>query len=129
MSHGCSAGHAPLQGATTFATDPVLLLGAFGFGCCDQADRVLAWLWQQLGYDTRLAVFDFHTVPEIYYGGACRLLDPDHRVYYLAGDNGTIAGVEEILADPSLGARTADADFNHPLGTKEALMGERFAQT
>ena len=47
----------------------------------------------------------FHTVPEIYYNNGWHLYDADHKVYYLAEDNKTVAILAEIIADPSLVAR------------------------
>ena len=91
--HNCSAGTGK-QPTGNFLTDPALILNSFGFGCCDQKDRVLAWIWQKFGYETRLAAMTFHTVAEIYYGG-CHMLDPDHQSYYLR-DDGSIASIADI---------------------------------
>jgi len=67
--HACSAGTQTSAGPALFTTDPALLTNAFGFGCCDQLSRILAWIWRGLGYRTRLALYSFHTVPEVFLAG------------------------------------------------------------
>jgi hypothetical protein len=98
----CSAGS-----KYEYASDPLRILYGYGFGCCDQLAMTLAWLWSGGGYQTRLAMMTFHTVPEIFYGNAWHMLDPDHRVIYRNPD-GSIASVDQILADNSLVVRTPD---------------------
>jgi hypothetical protein len=123
--HFCSAG-APGD-PLAYAVEPLRLLNGFGFTCCDQSSAILDWLWQAAGYETRIASMTFHTVPEIYYNGGWHLYDADHKVYYLAEDNKTVASVAEIIADPSLVARVADASGNDPSGYPAALMAEQYA--
>jgi len=109
-SHFCGAG------GTTPTYDALAVLNSFGFGCCDQLAETLAWIWQQEGYQTRVAfLLNFHDVPEIFFGGAWHMLDPDHNVYY-PKDDGTIASVADVLANPNLVARTADPQGNDPVG-------------
>jgi len=116
----CSAGSSYEQ-----VRDPLRILYGSGFGCCGQLAVTLASLWSgasrmaapssfghpgfaaQRRYPTRIAVMAFHTIPEIYYGNAWHMLDPDHRVFYRNAD-GSIASVAQILANPSLVARTPD---------------------
>src|SRR5262245_56095362 len=73
--HLCSSGARQDRGLR----DPLRFLGAYGFGCCDQSARVLAWIWQQLGYQVRVAVMPFHTIPEVWYGNAWHMLVPGHE--------------------------------------------------
>ena len=98
----CSAGY-----NNQIATDPLQILYGYGFGCCEQTAMTLAWLWSGAGYQTHLATMTFHTVPEIFYGSAWHMLDPDHRVFYRNPD-GSIASVDQILRHPSLVANTPD---------------------
>lgn len=120
----CSAGtSSDPQGS---ASDPMHILNGYGFGCCGQVANILAWLWAGVGYPVRVAVFTFHTVPEIYYGGAWHLLDPDHRVFYRNLD-GSIASVAQVLADPSLVANTHDANGLDPVGWPAVEMAELYA--
>jgi len=125
--HFCSAG-APGD-PSAYADEPLRLLNGFGFTCCDQSARILDWLWQGAGYQTREGTMTFHTVPEIYYNNGWHLYDADHKVYYLAQDNKTVASLAEIIADPSLVARVADANGNDPSGYPAALWAEQYAAT
>ena len=125
--HYCSAG--TQTGLTqTYSYDPVLLLSGFGFGCCDQTARELIWLWQSMGYQGRLAAMTFHTVPEVFYGGAWHMLDPDHKIYYLGEDNATIASVADVMADPDLVARTSDGSGHDPVGWLATDMAELYPE-
>ncbi|HVO79403.1 MAG TPA: hypothetical protein VMT28_01655 [Terriglobales bacterium] len=124
FSHFCYAGNA----ASGEVYDPLRLLRGYGFACCEQVARVLAWLWEGAGYEARLASMkNFHTVPEIYYQGAWHMYDPDHKVYYLARDNQTVADVAMAKADPYLVARTADANGNDPVGYSAQWMADQYA--
>jgi hypothetical protein len=123
--HYCSAG-APGD-PVAYAAEPLRILNGFGFTCCDQSSNVLDWLWQAGGYETRIASMTFHTAPEISYNGAWHMYDPDHKVYYLAEDNKTVASVAQIIADPSLVARVADANGNDPIGYPAEWMAQQYA--
>jgi hypothetical protein len=123
--HYCSAGSTADSREMTM--DPMRMLYGYGFTCCDQSSRILSWLWQGAGYQTRIAQMTFHTVPEIYYGGAWHMYDGDHRVYYLAQDNTTVANVAQIIADPALVARVADANGNDPAGFSAQTMANLYA--
>lgn len=124
MSHFCYAGN-----TTAVTYDPLILINGFGFGCCEQSAYVLAWIWQQEGYPVRLAALSgFHSVPEIFYDSAWHMLDPDHEVYYLK-DDGNIAAVEELVANPDLVTRTSDAEGKDPVGWSAAQMAELYVDT
>jgi hypothetical protein len=121
----CSAGtKAPGVG---YISDPIRILNGHGYGCCEQLAATLAWIWKQLGYQARLAAFNFHTVPEISYAGAWHMYDPTHRVFYLKSD-GTVASVEDILADTSPILSAADANGNDPIGWPAAEMAALYQQ-
>jgi hypothetical protein len=123
--HYCYAG-APGD-PSDFATEPMRLMHGFGFTCCDQSSRILNWLWQEGGYPSRIATMSFHVVPEIYYANAWHLYDADHRVYYMAQDNKTVASVAEVISDPTLVARTANAQGNDPAGFPAQEMANLYA--
>jgi hypothetical protein len=122
--HYCSAG-APGDDFDD-AEDPMRLLHGFGFTCCDQSTDILVWLWRGAGYQARAARMAFHEVPEIYYHGSWHAYDADHKVYYI-DDNNNVASVEEIIANPSLVARTAGADGNDPEGISAQWMADQYA--
>ena len=120
--HFCGAGF-------NIATyDAISLLNGYGFGCCDQAAETLAWVWGLQGYPTRVAwMLNFHDVPEVFYANAWHMLDPDHKVYYLK-DDGSIASVADLIANPTLVSRVADSNGNDPAGVPAAEMAALYAQ-
>src|SRR5215831_15047302 len=122
--HLCSSGTSQDRGRLR---DPLRFFGAYGFGCCDQSAAVLAWLWEEMGYQARVAFMTFHTIPEIWYGNAWHMLDPDHNVLYRK-DDGTIASVAEIIAAPSLVARTADSHGYDPAGFLAVVMAQWYVE-
>src|SRR5580658_6967043 len=115
-----------------YTKDPLRILYGYGFGCCDQLAMTLASLWSgrgaagtagfagHRGYQTRIATMTFHTIPEIFYGNAWHMLDPDHRVFYRNPD-GSIASVAQILADPTIVADTPDG-----IGWNSETMAELY---
>ena len=125
-SHYCSSGTKSSAGLK-FLTDPALILSSFGFGCCDQKARVLTWIWQNLGYKTRLAAMTFHTLPEIYYGNAWHMLDSDHQSFYLNPD-GSIASVADILANPQMIVEQANSFGQDGVGWSVSAMAQLYAQ-
>jgi len=122
MYHFCSSGSS--AGETG---DPLVILNAAGFGCCEQSAYALAWIWQQQGYQSRVASLSFHTIPEVFYGNAWHMLDPDHKIYYLKADQ-TIASVEDILNDPTLVSDTVNAAGLDPAGWSGEEMAELYVQ-
>lgn len=125
--HTCSAG-TETDAGMIYGSDPILELNGFGFGCCDQVASELAWIWQQSGYQSRIAIMPFHTVAEIFYADAWHMFDADHEVYYLQNDGQTVASVADILADTSLVLRAADANGNDPVGYSAALLAEQYGE-
>jgi hypothetical protein len=125
MTAFCSAGSR--TDPNSYSQDPLDLLRGYGFGCCGQISEVLVWLWQGQGYQARVAAMSFHTVSEIYYKGAWHMYDSDHQVYYLERDNQTVASVADLIADPYLVARVADANGNDPVGFSAQWMADQYA--
>jgi hypothetical protein len=126
--HYCDAGAPGDYPGTPYATstayrtsDAYRLFYGHGMGCCDQVSRALAAIWLAAGYSARIAEFSFHTIPEIYYGGAWHMLDPDHRVYYRNGQ-GQIASVADVLANPSIVLAAANASGQDPSGFSASTM-------
>jgi hypothetical protein len=119
--HNCYAGTSGV-----YRDDPVLTLNAFGFGCCEQLATVLAWIWEAEGYQARVAgLTGFHDIPEVFYGNAWHMLDPDHRVYYTNPD-GTIASVQDILNDPSVVLTGDNAEGVDPVGWPGTTMEQDY---
>ncbi len=82
--------------------DPVRMHNIYGYGYCKHAACVLSVLADQAGLQSRVWGLKGHVVPEIYFEGGWRMLDPDEEVYYFEDDGKTIAGVETLQRRPDL---------------------------
>jgi len=87
--------------AAVWQHDPVLMMNSIGFGFCDDAAAVYAAIARAGGEEARAWFLEGHIVPEIRVNSRWSLYDPDLGVYYEDSD-GTVAGVEEVAADPTL---------------------------
>ncbi|HEY6970638.1 MAG TPA: hypothetical protein VJA94_15625, partial [Candidatus Angelobacter sp.] len=123
--HYCYAGTS--ADTNIYASEPMRLMNGFGFGCCDQSAILLTWLWQGSGYPARMVWMPFHEVAEIYYQGAWHMFDADHHLFYLQLDNKTVASVADVIANPNLVLRLADANGNDPGGYPAQWMADHYA--
>lgn len=124
-NHYCEAG--TIADPNDVGIEPMRLLNGYDGMCCDQSSEVLIWLWQGAGYRARFVDLDFHGVPEIFYGGDWHMFDADHHVYYLRLDNKTVANVADLVANPTLVSRVADANGNDPVGYPAQQMADQYA--
>jgi len=85
-------------------------LNSFGFGFCSNVASVYVQIARAAGYEARVWALEGHIVPEIRLNGAWQMYDPDLGVYYHKAD-GTLAGVEDLVADPSLITSPIDPIF------------------
>ena len=81
--------------------DPVKLVGVYGYGFCDDASRAIEQLAIRAGLRARVWELHGHVVSEIRFDGRWHLLDADVEKTYGHPD-GYLAGVEDLVADPSL---------------------------
>lgn len=94
--------------------DPVTYFNAYGYGFCDDVASTTAVLLEAVGIPARmwhLGAME-HTVAEGFYDGQWHMFDADANVLLVESDGMTIAGVEDVLADPSLLAQ-AGVDARH----------------
>ena len=57
-------------------TDPILNLNCFAATICQQDSEMCCGLWSALGFSVRMwQLLDWHTTPEVYYGGTWRHFD------------------------------------------------------
>jgi transglutaminase-like putative cysteine protease len=99
------------------ASDPVKLLGVYGFGFCNDVSHALASLLERAGLRARVVSWEQHTVVEVRLDGRWRMLDADlGRIYRTR--SGELASVADVFA------RRATAAFT-PAG-ELPIAGERF---
>ncbi len=91
---------------------PVRFFNVYGYGYCDDCAYNAERLFRAAGFDqVRSWGLDGHVVPEVFYNGAWRMLDPDLKVFYPLEDNETLAGVEALAANPELVKRVSGNDI------------------
>jgi len=122
------------------ASDPVKLLGVYGFGFCNDVAHALAALLEQAGVRARVVAWNEHTVVEARLDGRWCLLDADRERIYRTR-SGQLASVADVFARRATSAfspaaevpvdrerfdlaypRGANRSYLRPLGaTKHAL--------
>jgi len=91
----------PAQGIDLTVEDLKVLIWNFGFGYCYDMGRLQAGLWAKAGLRSRIVGWPQHTLAEVFYDGAWRLYDLQHRSFYLKED-GSVAGFHELQAEDEL---------------------------
>ncbi|MEA1996819.1 MAG: transglutaminase-like domain-containing protein, partial [Gemmatimonadota bacterium] len=86
--------------------NPVRHFNIYGYHICSQAACQFVALCRAAGVDARVYEIWHHTVAEAYWDGAWRHMDPDIGVWYLKGDNMTVASMDELAEHPEWVART-----------------------
>lgn len=107
--HFARTHHVPWWSATinTDLHDPVVVFNGFGYVFCDDISSALGLLFERAGMPARMwnLGVDRHTVVEAYYDGDWHMFDASLDGLFLERDNRTVAGVEDIIADPGLVSR------------------------
>lgn len=80
---------------------PTIIFNSLGFGQCDDLASALAFIWREMGYETRIWNLNGHVVPEVFADGKWQMFDPSYDVYYY-NEHREVAGFEELCANPSL---------------------------
>lgn len=118
----------PVSDFASESSDPVRFFNSYGYGFCGDAADVLGTLLRRAGFPVRLwnpGNPPGHIVVEAYFDGAWHMLDADQDGLYLRHDARTIAGVNDLILDPSLAARAGGihADLLAGLYAGTALDG------
>lgn len=80
---------------------PTRVLNSTGFGYCDDLASAFAALVSEAGMEVRVWTLNGHVVPEVRIDGRWEMYDSDTGIIYF-NDANQIAGVEELMADPTL---------------------------
>ncbi len=91
----------PAQGVDLTVEDLKTLIWNFGFGFCYDLGRLQAGLWARAGLRSRIVGWPQHSLAEVFYDGAWRLYDGQHRSFYLKED-GSVAGFHDLKANGAL---------------------------
>ena len=79
--------------------NPAVSLNVYGYANCAYHASAFVALCRSIGIPARVWEVWKHTVSEAFYNNAWHMLDSDIGLYYLAGDNRTIASIEQLWAD------------------------------
>lgn len=111
--------HVPLSN-DRWLYDPWVVINSHGWGFCGHVSAAYVRIARAAGYEARIWGLTGHVVPEIRIDGKWQIYDPDLAVYYFKQD-GKVAGLEDLVADPSLLSSPvspifAGTDYDFPYG-------------
>lgn len=102
--------------------NPVVALNVYGYANCAYHSTVFTSLCRAVGVPARVWEVWHHTITEAYYNNAWHMLDSDIGLYYLAGDNRTIASVEQLWEDQKIsGGKESGAALTAFSGRNKAV--------
>ncbi|MFH1070967.1 MAG: transglutaminase-like domain-containing protein [Candidatus Glassbacteria bacterium] len=81
------------------ALQPVRAMNGYGYGICGHTASWIKALCRAAGLEARVWEIAGHTVSEVFYNGGWHMLDGNVKVFYLARDNRTVAGMAELMKD------------------------------
>jgi hypothetical protein len=81
---------------------PLKVIRVYGWGLCGGQHTVLKALFETAGWQVRYRGWDGHTTIEVFYDDRWHYFDVFLKCYYWTKDRKTIAGQDDILADPSI---------------------------
>jgi len=81
--------------------DGLAFINSLGWGFCGIKSQMLAWIWEKMGYDSRVWDLNGHIVPELFVDGHWEVWDPTYHVFY-PGNGGIPLGVDSLAAFPEM---------------------------
>jgi len=92
----------PIEERGEYVTDPVKLVGVYGYGLCMNISSAMCALYNAAGLKCRVRTMPLHSVPEVWFGGKWNYIDTDMFGYVFLPDGKTIASVDELAKDADL---------------------------
>ncbi len=86
--------------------NPVRHFNTYGYHICSQAACEFVALCRAAGLEARVYEIWHHTVAEAKWDGVWHHMDADIGIWYLKGDNRSVASIEELGANPEWVARS-----------------------
>ncbi|HUU23098.1 MAG TPA: hypothetical protein VM389_11250, partial [Phycisphaerae bacterium] len=97
-----------------FATvGPLKAINVYGWSLCGSLPTILQALYNEYGWKTRYRGWHGHMTMEVHYDGRWHYLDVFMGCYFRTRDKNTIAGQDDIIADPDI-VRKAVAEGRVP---------------
>ena len=91
----------PIEERSEYVTDPVKLLGVYGFALCGNNSCAMNALYNMAGFKARVRSVPGHAIPEIWFEGKWNYIDTDMFGYVYLPD-GHIASVDELVRNADL---------------------------
>jgi len=93
--------HANSYISNNWQHDVYLFTNSIGKGFCDDRASLLAQLWRDLGYQSKVYGISGHVICEVYENGKWKMYDPDMLAAFY-NNNHQIASIKELENDSSL---------------------------
>jgi hypothetical protein len=114
----------PIEERGEFVTDPLKLVGVYGYALCGNNSAAMSALYNRAGMKARTRSLTGHSVPEVWFENKWNYIDTDMFGYVFLDDHRTIASVDELLRDPDLFVRQKNPpDPFYPFDEKPDMAG------
>ena len=88
------------------AMNPVRHFNTYGYHICSMAAAHFTALCRAVGIEARIWEIYHHTVAEAFWDGAWHVMDADMGMWFLKGDNRTVASMADLQEHPEWVSRT-----------------------
>ena len=114
----------PIEERGEYVTDPVKLIGVYGFALCGNNSNAMSALYNLAGLKARTRSMPGHSVAEVWFEDKWNYIDTDMFGYVFLADGKRIASVDELSANPELFLQQANPpDPFYPYDRKEDMAG------
>lgn len=111
----------PIEERGEYVTDPLKLIGVYGFALCGNNSAAMSALYNAAGLRARTRSMPGHSVPEVWFEGKWNYIDTDMFGYVFLPDGQRIASVDELARDADLFLRQPHPpDPYYPFDEKKA---------
>ena len=98
----------PIEERGEYVTDPLKLLGVYGYALCGNNSAAMSALYNAAGLKARTRSLPGHAVPEVWFEGKWNYIDTDMFGYVFLPDGRTIASVDELAKEADLFLKQAN---------------------
>lgn len=92
----------PIEERGEYMTDPLKLIGVYGFALCGNNTAAMNALYNTAGLKARRLSIPGHSIPEVWFEGRWNYIDTDMFGYVYLPDGKTMASVDDLTRDADL---------------------------
>ncbi|HSB14457.1 MAG TPA: hypothetical protein VLE22_08355 [Bryobacteraceae bacterium] len=112
----------PIEERGEYMTDPLKLIGVYGFALCGNNSAAMNALYNAAGLKARRVSIPGHSIPEVWFEGRWNYIDTDMFGYVYLPDGKTMASVDDLTKDADLFVRQKNPpDPFFPFDRKEDM--------